>query len=611
MPHVLGSSSPASSTWPAYLANTELFVWFGHNPLTTTEIAGGGDGNHFDFYWFNKIKESGIPIVSINPIQEETDQYFNTEHIAIRPNTDTALMLALAHVIYSEGLHDQDFLDKYTVGFDRFVEYLTGKTDGQPKTPEWAAPITDVSADTIRNLAHRMAQNRTAIVGGYSMQRAQHGAQPVWMEVVLSSMLGYFGKPGGGITFRRQQGAPSGSAPSVPRFAGLANPVKDFVPVNMWADLFLNPGKTIDYNGQNITYPDIKLVAWAGGNPFHHAQDINRVVKAWQHPEVAIVADYNWTATAKHADIVLPATTTMERNDLTRSSHYILAMKKIVDPLFEARSDFDMFAEVADKLGLKDQFTEGRDEMGWLREMYGVAQQQAQASGLDMPDFDTFWDREYLFFDEPEDAQNVVAYSDFIENPALNPLGTPSGKIEIYSETIASFNYDDSPPHPMWIEPSEWLGSPQTDKYPLHVVTHHPKYRLHSQLDNAFIHDWYEVRQREPMWINPQDAADRGLESGDVARVFNERGQMLVGVVVTDQARPGVIAVCEGGWYDPVEPGVAGTLDNHGNVNMVTTDAPDSKLADGNPSNTSLAQVEKYTGPLPYVRAFTPPEERA
>ena len=610
MPHVLGSSSPASSVWPTLLENTELFVFFGHNELTTASVTYGGDASHFDFAWFEKLKASGIPVVSINPINEETDQYLNAERIAIRPNTDTAFMLGLAHVIYTESLHDQEFLDKYTVGFDQFAGYLTGKTDGQPKSPEWAAPITDVSADAIRSLARRMASKRTAIFGGYSLQRAQHGAQPVWMEVVLSSMLGYFGKPGGGITFRRQSATPAGTAPSVPGISAVKNQVQDFVPVNMWTDLVQNPGKTIDYNGQQITYPDIKLIAWAGGNPFHHAHDINRVVKAWQRPEVTIVNDYNWTATAKHADIVLPATTPMERNDLTSSSHYILAMKKVVDPLFEARSDFDIYTEVADRLGLKDQFTEGKDEMAWLRQMYGVAQQQGQARGLDMPDFDAFWDGEYLFFDESDATRGVVAYSDFIADPASNPLGTPSGKIEIYSEKIASFGYDDSPPHPTWIEPTEWLGSPLTAKYPLHVLTHHPKYRLHSQLDNTFIHDWYEVQQREPVWINPQDAADRGLQDGDVARVFNDRGQTLAGVVVTDQVRPGVIGIWEGGWYDPAEPGQPGTLDKHGNVNVLTTDFPDSKLADGNQSNTLLAQVEKFTGQLPYVTAFTPADEQ-
>ncbi len=619
MPYVVGSASPETSTWPTIIDNSKLLVFMGYNPLINAEVTGPGDGNHFDYTYFKKLKDAGIPIVSLNPVEGDSDQYFNTERIAIRPNTDTAFMLGLAHVLYTENLYDKGFVDKYTVGFAKFADYLTGKSDGQAKTPEWAAPITDVSADAIRSLARRMAKTRTMIMGGYSLQRADHGAMPVWMMVTLAAMLGQIGKPGGGLqlNYPAGMGVPAGTAPSVPgmsaatsQYGALAsNPVKDFVPVNMWADLLANPGKTIDYNGQKITYPDIKMVMWAGGNPFVHSMDINRVVKAWQRPEVTVVNDFNWTPTAKFADIVLPATTTLERNDLHGTSHYILAMKKIAEPMFEARNDFDIYADIADKLGLKDKFTAGKDEMAWLQQMYATAQKQGTAQGHDMPDFQGFWDREYLSFPDNPKTLNSVAYSDFIANPALNALGTPSGKIEIYSEKIASYNYDDTPPHPTWLEPFEWLGSPKAKQYPLHLMTPHPKYRLHTRLDNTYLHDLYEVQQRVPVWINPQDAQARGIADGDVVRVFNDRGQALAGAVVTDQTRPGVIRMEEGGWYDPMDPNTPGSLDKHGCPNNLTSDQPDSKLADGNPSKTALAQVEKYSGTLPYVTAFTPPQE--
>ncbi len=609
MPHVVGASSPESSTWPDIIQNTKLLVAFGYNPLTHSQVIYGGDGSHLDYAYFKQLKSAAVPIVSINPLLTDTDQYFGTERIAIRPNTDTAFMLALAHVLLTEKLHDQAFLDRYTTGFGKFADYLTGASDGQPKSPEWAASITDVPADAIRSLARRMAGTRTSIIGGFSLQRAQHGEQPVWMMVALACMLGQIGQPGGGLQMSGAR-VPTANAPSVPGLPRVTNPVTDFVPVNMWTDLVLNPGKTIDYDGQRLTYPDIKMIMWAGGNPFHHGHDLNRVLQAWRRPEVTIVNDYNWTASAKHADIVLPAVTTLERNDLTATNHYILAIKQVVDPLFEARTDFDIYAEVAAKLGLGDQYTEGKSEMDWLKQFYEVAQTAGTARGLPMPDFDTFWQQEYLAFEEDASAQNVVAYADFIADPALNPVGTPSGKFEIYSEKIASFGYDDCPAHPTWLEPSEWLGSPLAQQYPFHVITEHPKYRLHSQLDNTFIRDWYEVQQREPVWINPQDAATVGLADGDVARVFNARGQMLAGVVVTDQVRPGVLVIQEGGWYDPLEPGKVGSLDIHGSVNTISSDAPDSKLADGNPSHTLLAQIEKFTGALPHITAFErPPEE--
>ncbi len=608
-PHVLGDARPRASAWPTILKNAKLIVFMGFNPMISDEIIYGGDGQHYDFKWLKELKNSGIPVVSVNPIDEDTDEYLGTERITLRPNTDTAFMLGIAHVLYTEKLHDQAFLDKYTVGFAKFADYLTGKADGTPKTAEWAAAITEVSADTIRTLARRMAKNRTMLMGGFSLQRAEHGEQPVWMMITLSAMLGHFGSAGGGaqINFPPELGNPMGSGPHVAGLPAIKNPVKDFVPVNMWADLLLNPGKTIDYDGRKIKYPDIKLVYWTGGNPFHHGQDTNRVLKAWQRPEVTIVHDYNWTATAKHADIVLPATTAMERNDITSSGNFILAMRQIVPPQFEARSDYDICASIADRLGLKDKYTEGKDEMTWLRELYATAAKQGKAKGLEVPEFDAFWEKGSVEFPTPKSADESVAYSDFIEDPDTNALGTPSGKIEIFSDRIASFHYDDCPGHPTWLPPSEWLGSPKAKKFPLHVISAHPKYRLHSQLDNTFLRDWYEVNEREPVWINPKDAKARGIQTGDVVRVFNDRGQTLAGALVSTRVREGVIKLHEGAWYDPVQAGRAGSLDKHGNVNMLTTDKGSSKLAQGNPSHTCLAQLEKYNGALPAVTAFTPP----
>jgi trimethylamine-N-oxide reductase (cytochrome c) len=227
--------------------------------------------------------------------------------------------------------------------------------------------------------------------------------------------------------------------------------------------------------------------------------------------------------------------------------------------------------------------------------------------GLSVPDFETFWEVGYVQFPVPESAKRWVRYADFRQDPEANPLGTPSGKIEIYSRTIEKFGYDDCPPHPAWLEPAEWLGSPKAKKYPLHLLSPHSKYRLHSQLDNTWIRGWYEVRGREPVWIHPEDARKRGIRTGDLVKVYNDRGALLAGAWVTDRVRPGVVAVHEGAWYDPDRPGEAGAICKHGNVNTVTMDKGTSKLAQGNVANTVLVEVEKYTGPEPEVTAFTPP----
>lgn len=226
-----------------------------------------------------------------------------------------------------------------------------------------------------------------------------------------------------------------------------------------------------------------------------------------------------------------------------------------------------------------------------------------------MPDFESFWNGSgYVEFPVPADAKNYVKHADFRADPVKNPLGTPSGKIEIYSNTIADFKYDDCPPHPTWIEPTEWLGGTKAEKYPLHVVSPHPQYRLHSQLDNTVLRQAYEIGAREPIWINSENAKARGILDGDVVRVFNDRGSVLAGAFLTPRVRAGVVVLHEGAWYDPERPGEIGTPCKHGLINVLTLDKGTSKLAQGNIANTALVQVEKYGGPLPAITAFEAPQ---
>jgi len=204
----------------------------------------------------------------------------------------------------------------------------------------------------------------------------------------------------------------------------------------------------------------------------------------------------------------------------------------------------------------------------------------------------------------PEDAKAYTRFSDYRADPIANALGTPSGKIEIYSLEIEKYAYDDCPAHPTWMEPIEWLGSEKAVKHPLHIVSPHPKYRLHSQMDNTWLRETYEVAGREPMWINTEDAKARGIVDGDVVRIFNDRGASLAGAVVTDRIRQGVVMLQEGAWYDPDQPGEIGALCKHGNINTLTIDKGTSKLAQGNIANTALVEVEKYAQVPPVVTAF-------
>jgi biotin/methionine sulfoxide reductase len=610
-PHVLGDATAITgpgTTWNSIAANTRLIVSFGGMPLKNLQIDSGGTGEHSSITAIRDLAGRGIEFVCISPIRADYADKLNAEWLPAIPGTDTAIMLGLAHTLVTEGLHDAAFLERYTVGFERFRQYLLGEADGQQKDAAWAAGISGIDAETIRRLARRMAATRTFITTTWSLQRADHGEQPIWMTVVLAAILGQIGLPGGGFGMgygsMNRMGAGRSPAPTLNRPTG-ASPIKSFIPVARISDLLLNPGATIDYNGQRITFPDIKLVYWCGGNPFHHHQDINRLVKAWQRPETIIVNEIWWTPSARHADIVLPATTTLERNDIAASAdRYMFAMHQAIAPVGEARNDFDIFAELAGRLGFHDAFTEGRSEMEWLRHLYEVARQQAAQYEIERPDFETFWQTGYVADPTPRDYDYLA---DFRADPQGRALKTPSGRIEIFSERVASFGYDDCPGHPTWIEPSEWLGSRKAGRSELHLISNQPTLRLHGQLDNGPASRAAKVWGREPLWINPRDAAARGISNSDVVRVFNARGACLAGAVVTDAVSPGVMQLQTGAWYDPDTPGCAGTLDRHGNPNMLTLDKGTSKLAQGPSSQTALVEVERWTKPVPDIAAFDQP----
>ena len=616
LPHVTGNIEvyDRQTAWPTILEYTDTIILWGADLLKNNQI-GWDPPDHYAYNAIKELKKRNKKIISIDPRLTDTAEYLNAEWIPITPNTDVAMMLAIAHTLYKENLYDKDFLDKYTVGFDKFLPYLLGKTDGIEKTPQWAEKITGIEADTIKKIARTMAKGRTMIMSGWAIQRQDHGEQAPWMIVTLAAMLGQIGLPGGGFGFSYHYasgGAPEANAPSLPGISAGDNPVKTEIPfAHAVSDLLLHPGKVIDFNGEKIKYPLIKLIWWAGGNPLSHQMNRNRQIKAWRRPDTIIVNEIYWTSTAKFADIVLPANTTFERNDIEVISEYtnkyIVAMKKVVDPLYESKSDYDIFADISKRLGFYDKFTEGRDEMGWIKHFYSIAQKQAKIKNLKMPSFEEFWEKGYVEFPVPEESKRWVRYGDFRKDPIRNPLGTPSGKIEIYSNTIAKYKYDDCPPHPAWLEPIEWLGSKKAKRYPLHLLSSHPKFRLHSQLDNTWLRSLYEVNEREPVWINPKDAKRYGIKENDVVIIYNSRGKLMAAAVITDRIREGVILVHEGAWYDPDKPGEIGAMCKHGNVNLVTLDKGTSKLAQGNIANTVLVKIKKYRGEPPTVTAFVPP----
>lgn len=601
LPAVAWSSPSAASDWPVIHANAKLIVLWGANPLATTRIL---SGRYATKAWY-EVKARGIEVIAIDPMKSETIKELGCEWVPIRPNTDVALALGLMHTLLTENLHDAKFIENYTRGFKDFQPYLAGTEDGTPKTAEWASGITGVPAETIRGLARKMAKTRTTIASGWSTQRQHHGEQAPWAIVALGAMLGQMGLPGGGVSFGLHYadgGLPRAAMPVVGGTSPGSNPIPDPFPIACLSDAYLNPGKTIECKGRKITYPDIQLVYTSGGNQFTHHQDTNRVIEAFRKPETIIVQDPWWTPSARFADIVLPAASDLERNDLGQMLNLITASHAAVDPQFKSRTDYDILTELSDRLGYKQTYTEGRTEMDWVRFFYDAA--KAQSKTVKMPDFDEFWAGEGII-EFPMGKGDFVHLADFREDPLLKPVSTASGLIEFVSPYVRKLGYDDCPAHPTWLEPVEWKGSKAAEKFPLQLVSPHPPFRLHSQMCNTKTRTSYTVAEREPVVINADDAKARGIADGDIVRLFNDRGQVLAGAIVTPDILAGTICLHEGAWYDPAEPGKQGALDKYGSPNLLTLDVPlSSRFAQATIAGTAICDVEKWKGEALPVTAF-------
>lgn len=591
VPHILGTflgHIDTTTSWDSIASDCELFVAFGGVPMKNGQISQGGTGAHVQKAGLLAAHKAGIEFVNISPLRSDLLDEIEAEWLGIRPNTDVALMLGLAHTLLVENLHDRAFLDRYTVGFDRFTAYLMGENDGVAKSADWAAKICALPVDTIRDLARRIAKSRTMISVAWALTRQDHGEQPFWAAITLASMLGQIGLPGTGIGFGYSAMNNIGLTRRRVDYASLPqghNPVKDFIPVARVTEMLENPGGRFDYDGKSYTYPDIRLVWWAGGNPFHHHQDLNRMRRAWAKPETIIANEWCWNALAQHADIVLPCTTPLERTDLalTPKDPFQVVMDQAIEPVGQARDDHEILRGIAAELDVEEAFTEGRSPEGWQRWIWDVSCQQAARAGVELPDWETFQRQGWIKVPSPEVP--TIMMRAFRTDPISNPLNTPSGKIELFSETIASFDYDDCPGHPVWMEPIEWLGRAQPDQ--LHMISNQPRNKLHSQLDHGSISLADRPKGVEPVTAHPDDAAARGLSEGQIVRVHNGRGACLAELRISDAVRLGVIQIATGAWLES-----EGHNCLRGNPNVLTLDQGTSKLAQGPIAHSCLVRIE-------------------
>jgi biotin/methionine sulfoxide reductase len=609
LPHVIGPQEAVAGnnvSWDELVAHSSLVLAFGGMALKNNDVGGGGTGEHIALARLRAARRRGAEFHLISPLCDDLPAEIGATWHPIRPGTDVPLMLGMAHTLVTEGLHNRAFLDRSCAGYEIFEAYLLGRHDGQSKDAEWAAGICGLAPDEIAGLARCAAGRRTLVTCSQSLQRAEHGEQPVWMALVLAAMLGQIGLPGGGFAYALGSTSNTGKPPlavPLPTLPIERNSVADFIPVARIADLLLHPGEPFDFNGQRLTYPEIRLVYWAGGNPFHHHQDLNRLRDAFARPDTVIVHDSVWTASARHADIVLPATITLEREDIGGSpgDPMLVAMHRVVPPYREARDDHAIFAELAQCLGIAERFTESRSARQWLRHLYEPTRRALLELGAKAPDFDEFWESGELIMPTLPWEGGIVRA--FRRDPIAAPLPTPSGRIEIASARIAGFGYADCAGHPAWLPPAEAPNA----RFPLQLIANQPATRLHSQLDFGATSLASKIKDREPIRIHPQDAAARAIRDGDVVRLYNDRGACLAGAVLSEALRPGVVQLSTGAWYDPEDPGAEKPICVHGNPNVLTRDIGTSKLAQGCTGQLTVIEIERFDGPLPPVKAFDPP----
>jgi anaerobic dimethyl sulfoxide reductase subunit A len=587
--------------------NSRLIVLWGNNPQET-RMSGGGV--LFTSLWAKK--KAGVKIIVIDPRQSDSVVTLADEWLAPRPGTDAALVAGMAHVMVSEGLQDQGFLDSHCQGFDErhmpngvpagnsYRSYLMGKgPDGIEKTPQWAASITGVPADAIARVAREIALAGPAnIAQGWGPQRHANGENQARAIYTLAALTGNVGIPGGGTGGREGYYWPVSDW-----FPDGDNPVKTKISVFGWTDAIVRgPEMTAlrdGVRGKDKLDVGIKfMLAYAGNMLSSQHADINRtreILKDTKLCEFIVVVDNQMTASAKMADLILPDTTTAERWDMAPSEYtgdtaYVIMCEKAIEPLFNSKPSYEICTGIAKKLGIEKEFTEGRTEEEWVRWLHD----KTRKAHPHFPEFEQLRAQGVYRYHDPNG--HTVPLKSFRDDPVANPLETPSGKIEIFSSELwamsQTWEFDNPGPGdkitalPEHVDTWEGAVEARTNsKYPLQVIGHHYKQRTHSTYGNVA---WMQEAHPQKVWISTRDAQARGIANDDMVEVFNDRGRIRIPAKVTARILPGVMSVPQGAWFSPDEKGV----DTGGAVNTLTKIHP-TPISKGNGQHTTLAQVEK------------------
>jgi molybdopterin guanine dinucleotide-containing S/N-oxide reductase-like protein len=638
-----GHVQPALNLGKDITENCDMLLFWGCDPETTPWGFPGQLPSLMCYFW----SEIGIKQVYICPELNYGAAVHADKWIPVLPNTDAALQLAIVYTWIKEGTYDKDYVATHTVGLDKVADYVLGKEDGIPKTPEWASPKCGVPEWTIKALAREFAAKRTTIAhhfgGGYI--RGPYSTEPARLEAVLLGMQG-LGKPGVQSTNIHLGWTPRANIPpaaTTPQTmmaqtepgdrirrthcASHTNVSKQAIPKTLIEEAILNPPITFWGRGTitaevedqfvKYTYP---LPKEEGGTEIHMIwtdtpcrftcwNNGNRIVEAFRSSKIeCIVAQHPWLENdCIMADIVLPANTTFEVDDLvtnftgSQEVAHITLQKQAIKPIGESKSDYEIVLEVAKKLGKYEEITQGKTIEEWIKSVYN------DWGFADFISWEELNEKGYCVFPPAEDWENDPAgLIEFYKDPQAHPLKMPSGKLEFYSERLAKNFPDDKerPPIPKWIEKGithdERLSSARAKRYPLLMMSNHGRWRTHAQADDISWDreaptckvkgpDGYKY---EPCWINPKTAADRGIKSGDIVKAYNERGTVLAGAYVTERIMPGVAYIDHGSRSDPIDPG---KLDRGGAVDLISPGGLVSRHAGGQATSGYLVEVEKVT----------------
>ncbi len=570
------------------ILNAKLLLLWGNNLVT----------NHFGSAQKRMLMEAkarGTRIIVIDPRKSDTAIAAADQWISIRPSTDSALVDAMAFVIREKKLYDKDFCDRFCIGFDEehmpagvpagesYFSYLSGVKDGVEKTPAWAEGITGVPADVIEALAVEYATAKYAcLLPGLGPQRTLNGEATYRSILTLPCLIGSFGKPGGGVILWTRPSCPR------PTITPIDNPYPASIPVFQWWRALDCP-ETLDASrgllGVQKLDTKVKLVfSLASGMLLNQHSDINHTLQILREPTLhnrIVLSDLFMTPSAKGADLVLPAPSFFETENLCApwaGEDYMLFNHAAIPPLFASRLELDWIGEVAGQLGLREAFCAGNQTLDdWLRGAWGNFQKLVPNA----PDYDSFKEKSIAVFSA---AQPKNAFQQNFD--AGVPFKTPSGKIEIFIKELYDRKIPEVPAIPAYVPVEEGAEDAQRAVYPLQFIGFHSKRRCHS------IHDqnaWLDELEPPRLWIHTADAAKRGVSDGDLVEIFNARGRMRIPAFVTDRITQGVVAANPGAWYTPDKEGV----ETHGSINVLTMSHRATPLGNANPQHTNLVEVKK------------------